>query len=63
MAFKAKTVAAPPPPPDPADLQNRSDSERRRRLGRGGRQSTLLTRMAETAAGLEPSATLTGNPG
>ena len=63
MAFTTRTPVPPPTPapPDPSDIQNRSDSERRRRLSRGGRRSTLLTRMAETSGQAQsPTGTLTG---
>lgn len=64
MAFKTAKQPAPIPPPDPADIANRRDSERRRRLGSGGRASTLITRMAETAmAAQQPRNTLTGLQG
>lgn len=46
-------------PPDPADLENRRNTERRRRLSTGGRQSTILG-AAIRAASTAPTATLTG---
>jgi hypothetical protein len=50
------------PQPDPADLENRRNSERRRRLATGGRQSTILGN-AIRAASTAPTATLTGVQG
>lgn len=50
------------PMPDPADLANRRDTERRRRLSTGGRQSTILG-AAIRAASTGPTATLTGVQG
>jgi hypothetical protein len=52
---KMKEVAA----VDPSDLENRRESERRKRLATGGRQSTLLATAMERAAA-KPTATLTG---
>jgi len=57
--FNAPKAPTPTPPPDPSDLANRRDSERRRRLSSGGRQSTLISRAVEAAGGA-PTATLTG---
>lgn len=48
--------------PDPADTANRRDSERRRRLGSGGRQSTVLAQAMQTARAA-PTAVLTGTNG
>lgn len=45
--------------PDPADLENRRETERRKRLSTGGRQSTILAKAMERAASA-PTATLTG---
>lgn len=50
------------PAPDPADLENRRETERRKRTATGGRQSTILAQAIERAAA-QPTATLTGvNP-
>jgi hypothetical protein len=35
--------------PDPSDLENRRNSERKKRLATGGRQSTLLATAMERA--------------
>lgn len=43
--------------PDPSDLENRRNSERKKRLATGGRQSTLLATAMERAA-TTPTATL-----
>lgn len=45
--------------PDPADVANRRDTERRKRLATGGSQSTMLGRAVQRAA-TSSSTTLTG---
>jgi len=60
--FKTPKMKDVGPPPDPADLENRRDTERRKRLATGGRQSTLLATAMERAA-TRPTATLTGMSG
>ena len=57
--FKTPKMRDAGPAPDPADIENRRNSERRSRLARGGRQSTLLATAMERATAA-PTATLTG---
>lgn len=60
--FKQPKMQSAGPAPDPADLENRRESERKKRVGTGGRQSTILAQAIERAAA-QPTATLTGiNP-
>lgn len=62
IMFKRPKIVSPGPQPDPSDLENRRNSERRKRLGTGGRQSTLLAQAMERQAA-QPTATLTGMNG
>lgn len=57
--FRRPKLEAAPVQPDPADLENRRQTERRKRLSTGGRQSTMLAQAMERAASA-PTATLTG---
>ena len=57
--FRRPKLETPGPQPDPADIENRRETERRRRVASGGTQSTILASAMRSAAGL-PSATLTG---
>ncbi len=58
--FKRPKMEEAGPAPDPSDLANRRESERKRRLGTGGRQSTVLAQAMQTARAA-PTAVLTGN--
>lgn len=60
--FKRPKMEEAGPAPDPTDLANRRDTERRRRLSTGGRQSTVLATAMRKAA-TAPTATLTGVKG
>ena len=62
IMFKRPKIVSPGPQPDPADVENRRNSERKKRLLSGGRGSTLLA-MAMERANTAPSATLTGTNG
>lgn len=57
--FRRPKMEAAQVQPDPADLENRRQTERRKRLSTGGRQSTILAQAMERAAAA-PTATLTG---
>ena len=57
--FKRPKIVDPGPQPDPSDVENRRNTERRRRVATGGRQSTLLATAMERASST-PTATLTG---
>ncbi len=47
--FRSPKMESPGPQPDPSDLENRRNSERRKRLATGGTQSTLLAQAMERA--------------
>ena len=57
--FQRPKIESAGPAPDPTDVANRANTERRRRLATGGRQSTVLAQAMQTAAAA-PTATLTG---
>lgn len=57
--FRRPKIESAGPAPDPADLENRRQTERRRRTETGGRQSTILAQAMERAAAA-PTASLTG---
>lgn len=57
--FRQPKIKEAGPAPDPADIANRSGTERRKRLATGGTQSTLLAAAMDRAAS-SPTATLTG---
>lgn len=59
--FRTPKTPEPVTPPNPADLDNRVNDERRRRLSTGGRNATALGMMASaTAPAGRQTATLTG---
>lgn len=61
MGFlRRQKVQAPPRPVDPADVQNRLDDERQKRLRGGGRASTFLSSAVAEAAQAGGRSTLTG---
>lgn len=61
MGFlRRQKVQASPRPVDPADVQNRIDQQRQRRLRGGGRASTFLSDAVAEAAVAGPAPTLTG---
>lgn len=60
--FRRPKIESAGPQPDPNDLANRRETERKKRLSTGGRQSTLLAQAMERAASA-PTATLTGMNG
>ncbi|MCO8028522.1 hypothetical protein NI454_01005 [Brevundimonas diminuta] len=61
MSFlRRQKVREEPRPVDPADVQNRLDQERKKRVRGGGRQSTFLSEVAAEAAVAGPAPTLTG---
>jgi hypothetical protein len=61
MSFlRRQPVREAPRPVDPADVQNRIDQTRQRRLRSGGSASTFLGQTVQSAATSAPPATLTG---
>lgn len=61
MSFlRRQKVREAPRPVDPADVQNRVDQERQKRLRRGGGASTFLSQVAAESATASPAPTLTG---
>lgn len=64
MSFlRRQKVREAPRPVDPADVQNRIDQERQKRLRGGGRASTFLSTVAAETATAGPTPTLTGADG
>lgn len=61
MSFlRRQKVREAPRPVDPADVQNRIDQQRQKRLRSGGRASTFLSEAVAEAATAEPAPSLTG---
>ncbi|WP_312598217.1 hypothetical protein [Brevundimonas sp.] len=61
MSFlRRQKVREAPRPVDPADVQNRIDQARQKRLRSGGRASTFLSDAVTAAATAGAPATLTG---
>lgn len=61
MSFlRRQKVREAPRPVDPADVQNRIDQERQKRLRSGGRPSTFLSTVAADTAAAGPLPTLMG---
>ncbi len=61
MSFlRRQKVREAPRPVDPADVQNRIDQQRQKRLRTGGRTSTFLSEAVAEAATAGAASTLTG---
>ena len=61
MSFlRRQKVREAPRPVDPADVQNRIDQQRQKRLRTGGRVSTFLSEAVAEAATAGAAPTLTG---
>ena len=58
--LRRQRVIEAPKPIDPADVQNRVDQQRQRRLRSGGTQSTFLSTIAAEGATAAAPATVTG---